>query len=143
MTRSLSNLKMVLIATFASLLPLAAVTVSAQQKADVNVPFAFVANQVSLPAGHYQVLASDSSLTFIGADNRRAQALLLTRNEQGDAIAVRGAMKFYVIGNRHVLTEVRFAGSSNRSELLGQPKRGRLEADHTQNKGCAIEIAMN
>lgn len=143
MTRFSSNLKkMILIATF-GLLPFAAVSASAQQTAHVNVPFAFAANKVSLPAGHYQILASDSSLTFINADSRRADSMLLTRNEQGDAIVTRGRLTFYVIGNRHVLTEVRFAGSSNYRKLLYQPKKERQVARNAAQDNRAVEIAMN
>lgn len=142
MTRS--SKKLILIATFVLLPMMAAVSASAQQKDDVNVPFAFVANRVSLPAGHYQILVSDSqtSLTFINMDNHRAEAMLLTRSEHGDEIA-RGRLKFYVIGNRHILTEVQFAGSSNRSKLLGQPARERIALGDTKRNGDQIEIAMN
>jgi hypothetical protein len=126
-----------------ALLPLAAVSTSAQEIAHVNLPFAFVADHVALPAGRYEVLASDSSLTFINLDTCRAQAMLMARKEPGDRIAAGSALEFYVIGNRHVLTEVQFAGSSYRSELLSQPKREHLTAGNTKHNGDAIEIAMN
>lgn len=141
MTRSLSNLKKMILSTTLVLLPMASVSARAQQKANVNVPFAFVANQVSLPAGHYEVLRSDWYVTFINLDDRRTHAMLLIRDEPGDAIALQGLMNFYVIGGRHVLTEVQFAGSSMHSELLSQPKRER-HIDNTKSRGGAIEIAM-
>ena len=144
MIRSSSNLKnMVLIATF-WLLPFAAIGASAQHKATVTVPFAFVANQVSLPAGHYEVLAANSYVTLISlTSNNKAQTMLLTMNDQGSAIEALGSMKFRLAGSRYVLTEIRFAGSSNRRELLRQPKQERLTATNPVSKPGAIEIAMN
>ena len=138
MTRSLSNLKKtILIATSA----LTVVSASAQRKAEVNVPFAFEANQVSLPAGHYQVLVSGTSLAFINMNNRETQAMLLTRNEQANAIAETGRLRFHNAGNRYLLTEVQFAGSSIYSELLRQPKKERHVASNT-HEGRTVEIAM-
>lgn len=141
MNRNSSHLKMILIAML-GLLPFAVVGASAQQKAQVTVPFPFIANQVSLPAGHYLVLASDSSLNFINADNGKAEAMVVIRHEQANAMAPRGSMKFSVIGNQRVLTEVQFAGSSDHSELLCHPKRGHLAAGNTQQKNGQFEIAM-
>jgi hypothetical protein len=137
-----SNLKLSSVAIFA-LLALAAISASAQQKAQVNVPFAFVANEVSVPAGHYKILAADSHLTLINLENGKAQAMLLTMNEQGNAIEARGSMKFRVAGNHYVLTEVRFAGSSARRELLHQPKREHLSTADVMRMNDAIEIALN
>lgn len=134
--------KMILIAIFATV-PLTLASASAQDKAQINVPFAFVANHASLPAGHYKVLASDYSLTFINADTGRAQAILLARHEQGEPIPGHGSMTFYVIGHRYVLKQVQFGGSGKRSVMLGQPKRERLTAASTERNENAIEIAMN
>ena len=78
MIRMSSNLKtMILIATF-PLLAFAAVSASAQQKAKITVPFAFVANQVSLPAGHYEVLAANSHVTLISLESNKESTMLLT-----------------------------------------------------------------
>jgi hypothetical protein len=142
MIRSSSKLKKMIIATF-GLLPFVAVSASAQEKAQVNVPFAFLADQVSLPAGHYKVLATDSHLTLINMENGRAQAMVLTMNEQGNAIEARGSMKFHVAANRYVLTEVLFAGSSEHKELLHQPMQEHITASLTPRRDDAIEIAMN
>ena len=68
--------KTLLIAIFA-LLPFAATNASGKNKAMVNVPFAFIANHQVIPAGHYQILSSDSILMLIDANTGRAQAALL------------------------------------------------------------------
>lgn len=139
MTRSLSTLKnTILIAAFA-LLPMAAVNASAQGKAYVNVPFAFMANHQVVPAGYYQVLSSESTLTLINANSRKVQAILLVRHEAGEAIETQGRLRFDVSGSHHVLTEVQFAGSSVHSELLAQPKQERIVA---RSADPAIQIAM-
>jgi hypothetical protein len=138
MTRSLSTLKnTILIAAFA-LLPFA-VTASAQTKARVNVPFAFVANHQLVPAGYYEVLSSDSTLTLINANTRKAQVVLVVRHEAGDAIETQGRLRFQVSGTHLVLIEVQFAGSSIHSELLARPKQERIVA---RNTAPAIQVAM-
>ena len=72
-----------------ALLSFAAANAFAQNKAIVNVPFAFVANHQVVPAGRYEVLSSDISLTLIDTNTRRTQAVLLTRHETGDAMRSR------------------------------------------------------
>lgn len=140
MTRTPSTLRnIILIAAFA-LLPFAAVNASAQNSAHVNVPFAFVANHTLVPAGYYQVLSSETTLTLINAGTGRAQAVLLARHEAGDAIETQGRLLFRVSGNRHVLTQVQFAGSSVHSRLLAQPKPERT-VSRTTNP-TTLEIAM-
>lgn len=142
MTRSVSTLKNVMIIATFALLPLAAVNASAQAKAYVNVPWGFVANHHYVPAGHYEVLASSGSITLIDANTRRAAAILLIREEAGPEVENRGRLEFYVSGSRHTLVEAQFAGSSQRSILLGQPKPERTEARNS-DQATTFEIAMN
>ena len=125
MTRTLSTLKsMLLIGTLAPVV-LAAQDASARNKSHVNVPFAFTANNHLVPAGYYEVLSSETSLTLINMNSKKVAAILRTRKESGDAIETRGRMEFFVNGSRHVLTQVQFAGSSMRSILVDQPRRER------------------
>ena len=139
MTRSLSTLKNTILIAALALSPLAALNASAQSKALVNVPFAFMANHQVIPAGYYQVLSSDSTLTLINAGNGKVQATLLVRHEVGDAIETQGRLRFKVSGSHHVLTEVQFAGSSVHSELLAQPKPEHIVA---RNADPVIQVAM-
>ncbi len=139
MTRSLSTLKSMLLIGTLGLVVLAAQDASAQNQSHVNVPFAFTANHHLMPAGYYEVLSSEISLTLINVNSRKVAAILLTRKESGDAIETRGRMEFFVSGNRHVLTQVQFAGSSMHSILLGQPKKERIVA---WNAALTIELAM-
>jgi len=136
---SLKN--MIMIATVA-LLPQAAVNASAQNSAQVNVPFAFVANHHAVPAGYYQVISSDTTLTLISANSGKALAMLLIRPEYADAIETQGRLSFQLSGGRHILTEVQFAGSSKHSRLLGQPKRERQVASNPESTAATVELAM-
>ena len=137
----ISTLKNKLLIATLALLPFAAANASAQNKAIVNVLFAFVANHHAMPAGKYEVLSSDNSLTFIDTNTRRAQAVLLTTHETGDAIETRGRLRFLVTGSRYVLIEARFAGSSTHSELLARPKLERSIARGAET-GTTVEVAM-
>jgi hypothetical protein len=141
MTLHFASLKnMILTASFA-LSPFAAVNASAQNAAQVKVPFGFVANHHYVPAGTYKILRSENAVTLINADNWKSVAILLIRNEAGSAIESRGRLQFYVSGGRHVLVEAQFAGSSMHSRLLGQPKRERQVASNSSTD-AAVEVAM-
>ena len=142
MTSKISTLKnSLLIAAFA-LLPLAAVEASAQTKAvTVDVPFAFVANHTSMPAGNYQILANNDVLTFVNADTGKSQAMVLSRSESGSGAETLGKAVFYVAGNRHRLTQVYFGGTSNRAVLLRQPKLEKVIARNGEPAGQVIEVA--
>ena len=142
MTSKISTVKnSILIVTFA-LLPLAAVGASAQTKdALVDVPFAFAANHTSLPAGHYKIVGQDSMLTFINADTGRSEAVLLSRPETGNRVEGTGKLEFYVSGNRHLLTEVRFGGTDTHNMLLRQPKPEHVVARNTEPAAQTTEIA--
>jgi hypothetical protein len=139
MTRSLSTLKNTILIASLALLPFAAINASAQNKAIVNVPFTFIANHQVIPAGQYQVLSNDTSLTLIDANSRKAKAFLLVRPEYADAIESQGRLRFYVSGSRHVLVEAQFAGSSTHRRLLAQPKQERRVA---RSEEPMIEVAM-
>ncbi len=142
MNRPVSSLKNAMMIAALALLPFAAVHASAQNSARVNIPFAFQANHASLPAGHYRVIASQSTLTFIDDDTGRVQAMLLTRDDYGSAAPERGRLEFYVSGTRHMLTDVQFAGSSKEIVMLRQPQKEKTVAQNANPEGDTIQIAM-
>jgi hypothetical protein len=142
MTRTVSSLKNAIMIAALALLPFAAVRASGQNNTQVNIPFAFQANHVNLPAGHYRVIASDSSVTFIDLNTGQAQAMLLTRDESPRGVPSRGRLEFYVSGSRYVLTGLQFAGSSDHIVMLRQPKKERVVAQNPNPAGDTIEIAM-
>ena len=142
MNRPVSSLKNAITIAALALLPFAAVHASAQNNAQVNIPFAFQANHVNLPAGHYRVVASDSTLTLIDADTGRIQAMLLIRDETGYTAPERGRLEFYVSGDRHMLTDVQFAGSSKEIVLLRQPQKEKNVARNDVPADDTTQIAM-
>lgn len=142
MTRTVSNLKLTLAAATLALLSFASTGAFAQNKAMVNVPFAFTANHQMIPAGHYQVVSSDSILMFVDANTGRTQAALLSRHEQGNSAESQGALRFLVNGTRYYLVEARFSGSSTHAVLLSRPKPERLAARSTTPTPSTIEVAM-
>lgn len=142
MNRTVSKMKNAMMIAALALLPFAAVHASAQKSAQVQIPFAFQANHSILPAGHYRVIASDSTLTLYNLETGRAQAVLLTRDDAGHAIPDRGQLEFYVSGSRHMLTNVQFAGSSKEIVLLRQPQKERVVAKNANAPDTTIAIAM-
>jgi hypothetical protein len=142
MTRLVSNLKNAMMIAVLALLPFAAVHASAQTGARVNIPFAFQANHVNLPAGYYRVIASESTLTFIDQETGRVQAMLLIRDDNGAVAPDRGRLEFYVSGSRHMLTNVQFAGSTKELVLLRQPQKEKTLAGKAGPANDTIQIAM-
>jgi hypothetical protein len=142
MTSKISLLKNSVLFVVLALIPLAAEKASAQNReVIVDVPFAFVANHTSLPAGHYRIIADHSFLYLSDADTGDSQAVLITRAESNSPVEEASKLEFYVSGSRHLLTEVRFAGTGSRSVLLRQPKRERVVAGNTLPAGKFLEIA--
>jgi hypothetical protein len=141
MTLHFALLKNMILTATVALLPVAAANASAQNSAHVNVPFGFEANHTYVPAGFYQVLSSDSTLILINENSRKAEAMLLVRHENGDAIETQGRLSFQLSGGRHILTEVQFAGSSTHSKLLAQPKREHQVASN-DSTDATVELAM-
>ena len=142
MNRTVTTLKNTLLIATIALAALAGTSASAQNKAFVTVPFAFTANHDALPAGRYEVLSSDTSLTFINPSTGHAQAILLTRHEAGDAIETQGSLCFQVTGSRYVLIEVRFAGSSTHSKLLTKPKQEGSVGRSGETATALVEVPM-
>ena len=142
MTRQISNPKNAMMIAVFALLPFAAVHASAQNGTRVDIPFAFQANHAYLPAGHYRLVENASVLTFINEDTGKTQAMLLTRDEEGYTQLDRGRLEFYVSGDRHMLTDVQFAGSSKQIELLRQPKEERVVAGNATPANGTVQIAM-
>lgn len=142
MTHQISTLKTMVLVSLIAVLPFTAHRASAQDTAHVNVPFAFQANHAYVPAGYYKVLSSENAVTFIDAKTGKAQAILLVRHEDGPAIETRGRLIFLARGNRRMLKEVQFAGSSLHSELAPPPEKTREIAGLPQSTNTIIELAM-
>jgi hypothetical protein len=142
MIRNFSMLKRSMLVALFILVPAVAVKASAETKeVRADVPFAFVVNHTHLPAGHYRVYADDMLLKIVNEESGKTEVVLLARNEEGRDSAWPGKLEFYVSGNRHVLTEVRFGGTGTRAILLQQPKRERVVASSPEAAGQEIGIS--
>jgi hypothetical protein len=141
MTSKISILKNSMFAVIVATLPLAAANASAQTRhVDVDVPFAFVANHTSFPAGHYTIIGDGPFLRLSNTDTGKSEGVLLSRSEAGYSVEDESKLQFYVSGSRHVLTEIRFAQTGTRTELAVQPKPERVVARNAEPSGRILEI---
>src|SRR5215469_7364814 len=99
---------------------------SAQNSIPVTIPFAFVVNHQSMPAGDYRLRLLRPPLMAL-ADGRTGvtQALLLVRPVAERKVENRGRLIFVHSGARYFLKEVRIAGSSVHTELVLEPSLAR------------------
>jgi hypothetical protein len=115
---------------------------SAQSKATVKIPFAFTANHLAMPPGHYTLeLLSDRFLCFTASRTGKRLAVIMVRPDPVPYIETRGAVRFIVSGYRHYLTEIRFANSSIHS-LPVLPHSLERELATNPPPASTVEIAM-
>jgi hypothetical protein len=103
---------------------LAAIAVSAQERASITVPFAFNAAGMKLPAGQYRVSFNETSnLITLSGDNRHDVFVLSTStNEVKDA---RTFLQFAYVGNQYILQQVAISGTAQ----YIAPRSGNLDAE--------------
>jgi hypothetical protein len=90
--------------------------------ARANIPFAFVANHVVLPAGCYKVeLLSNTILGLINCETGKTVGVMV-HAAMGYPTIRRGSMVFQVTGTRYRLIHVGFPATNIQSDLLVQPK---------------------
>jgi hypothetical protein len=116
---------------------------SAQNKIPVTIPFAFVANHQSMPAGQYYVrMLTPHLMSLADGHTGITKTLLLVRPESEHNGEARGRLIFFHPGTRYWLTQVRIAGSSVHSELMGQPRLERELAGQAPTVEQTVEIAL-
>ncbi|MDE3188393.1 MAG: hypothetical protein KGM96_12845 [Acidobacteriota bacterium] len=115
-----------------------------RKNATVTIPFAFSANHQIVPAGCYRVrLASDRILSLVDIQTGVRLKFPMAHPEPGGSVETRGRLVFRVDGGRHVLTEVRIAGSRTRNKLSVQSSPGHEPAKRSPPEGAFTEIAMD
>ena len=140
--RRRSSISHLLWIALVSALVLTGIHAPAQSKATVKIPFAFTANHLTLPPGHYTLeLLSDRFLCFTDSRTGKRQAVVMVQPEPVQYIETRGGLRFVVSGYSHYLTEVRFANSSIHSLPVLQQSLERELAKNPQ-RDSSIEIAM-
>ncbi len=98
----------------------AAQVVQADEPMLVNIPFAFVAGNVTLPAGEYRVQKLDRNLAvvLIRCSDANASAMVLSNAAQAKEIQTQSKLVFNRYGNRYFLSQVWAAGSIRGRQLL-------------------------
>jgi hypothetical protein len=92
----------------------------AQEMMVVNIPFDFVAGNMTLPAGEYsiRVAAPERTLLLIDRKDAAASAFMNTNPVTKIEIQTESKMIFNRYGDRYFLSEVWTAGSSRGRQLL-------------------------
>src|SRR5215510_3955277 len=91
----------------------------AQEPLVGNIPFAFTAGKMMLPAGEYKVEkeTEDDVVLLIRRTDRSAATFALSHATQANAQQTESKLVFHHYGNRYFLTQVWVAGSSRGREL--------------------------
>ncbi len=94
----------------------------AQEPMLVNIPFAFVAGNASLPAGEYRVqkLEGNSAVVLIRCSDASASAMVITNAAQANE-RQSGSKLVFNRCNRYFLSQVWTAGSIRGRQLLKSP----------------------
>jgi hypothetical protein len=116
---------------------------SAESAVSVTIPFAFSANQQSVPAGSYKVqLLSDRFLSLRNIKTDKTE-ILLVRPDEGRVIETRGRLIFRRDGGRNYLTQVWIAGTNVHSELAVRPRTKQAFAKGVPPQDSSFEVALN
>ena len=99
-------------------------TARAQEPLLVNIPFAFTAARVALPAGEYRVqkAAYQSSALLIQRTDQGAASMVMSFAAEAKAQKAESKLVFRRYGNRYFLSEIWIAGSARGRELPKSPQ---------------------
>jgi hypothetical protein len=138
-SRILSNLLLSL--PFAAGLLFAAPHASAQNTASFSIPFAFSANNQTVPAGSYSAqLQSDRFLCLRNLKTGSSQIVMVRPDDSG-RMTNTGRLVFQRYGRRSYLKQVWIGGTSTHSELVVRPKIEQELAQQTPPTVSSVEIA--
>jgi len=99
-------------------------TARAQQPLVVNIPFAFAAGRMALPAGEYRIqkVAYDSSILLIERTDHAAGTVVMSLAAQANAKQAQSKLVFHRYDNRYFLSQIWIAGSVRGRELTKSPQ---------------------
>ncbi|PYX84758.1 MAG: hypothetical protein DMG70_05605 [Acidobacteria bacterium] len=98
----------------------AAQVAQAEEPMLVNIPFAFTAGNVTLPAGEYRVqkLDGNSAVVLISCTDASASAMVLSNTAQAKKAQTQSKLVFKRYENRYFLSQLWTAGSIHGRQLL-------------------------
>jgi hypothetical protein len=115
----------ILLAGLLALSSMAATQVAqAQETMVVNIPFAFTAGNVTLPAGEYRVqkMEQNSAVLLIHCWDARLATFVVTNPAQAKELQSQSKLVFNRYDNRYFLSQVWKAGSNRGRQLSKSPK---------------------
>jgi hypothetical protein len=106
----------------------AAQVVRAEEPMLVNIPFQFVAGNVTLPAGEYRIQKLDRSagILVINCSDPDASVMVVTFSAQSNEPQTKSKLVFNRYDNRYFLSQVWAAGSVRGRQLLKSPREKEL-----------------
>jgi hypothetical protein len=116
----------------------------AQEAMAVNIPFAFVAGNATLPAGEYRVetLNRNSAVLSIHCSDPSASAMVITNAAQAKELNSESKLVFNRYGNRYFLSQVWKAGSIRGRQLLKSPREKEVaQSARLETKGEITLVA--
>ena len=112
------------LAMLAILVTLAAITQAQMgEKMRANIPFNFMVNDQSLPAGQYEIAQVRFGMTKgvrIQSFDRRLNAIVLTNPTDESKYQADGKLVFHHQGNQYLLMQVQIAGTSE-THIINSP----------------------
>ena len=116
----------------------------AQEPLAVNIPFAFVAGNATLPAGEYRVQKWDgnSTVLLIQCSDPRESATVLTNAAEAKELQSESKLVFNRYGKRYFLSQVWTAGSIRGRQLLKSPREKEMaQVARIETKGEITLVA--
>ena len=110
----------------------------------VNIPFAFVAGNATLPAGEYRVekLDGNSAVVLIRCADAKASAVVLSNATQANETPTQSKLIFKRYDNRYFLSQVWRAGSIRGRELMkSQSEKEISQSARFETKGEVTLLA--
>jgi hypothetical protein len=116
----------------------------AQESMLVDIPFAFVAGDATLPAGEYRVQKMDgnSAVLLIHCWDAKASALVITHEAQAKERPSESKLVFNRYGNRYFLSQVWREGSIRGRQLPISPREKEMpQLARNETKGEVTLVA--
>jgi membrane-bound lytic murein transglycosylase len=110
----------------------------------VNIPFAFVAGNTTLPAGEYRVqkLDGNSAVLLIRCSDASKTAMVLSNTTQAKEIQTQSKLVFKRYESRYFLSQVWSAGSNRgRQVLKSRAEKESAQSARLENTGEVTLIA--